>query len=668
MTGKARSHELGFRPDLQGLRAIAVLLVVLDHAGFSAFSGGFVGVDIFFVLSGYLITALLLRQLNATGRIHLLEFYARRLRRLLPALAVMLAGTFGLAVWLLSSFEAEAQLRSGAYAATWTSNIYFVFAQIDYFDDLAARDLFLHTWSLGVEEQFYLVWPVLLICFFNLGRRLRGDTDQGIFWGLVAIATSSFLLSLYWSFASPRAAFFMMLARMWQFALGGLLLFICRTRVLAALPANPHPRASPLVRAILGTGLALILFSAIYLDKTVAYPGLWALMPSIGAALTIVAGSLHARGTRGLLTHRGLVWLGDRSYSLYLWHWPVLILGLSLGVEEESVQTVSLVLCALLFAIFSYRYVELPFWKGGVMDRPLERVLLSGALVMLTLVAVSVHVDRLMHTRVIAERPPGFSKITVPEIYRKSCDAWIAHARVEPCVFGPADAPRTVVLLGDSIGVQWFSAVPEIFRAPEWRTVVLTKSSCPMVDEDFFYTRIGAIYEVCAEWREGVLNWLDRERPDVLIFGSFAGYEFSAEQWHEGTRRILDRVSEAADSVILIPGTPSLGFHGPGCLMRGDPSRHELLLDRCKAQGRTALVRPNERLLEQAAEPYANVHFANFNDLVCPDDVCAAMSETGILVFRDNQHLNDSFVKMWVPVLRQRLVDHLGESNVSTSR
>ncbi len=156
----------------------------------------------------------------------------------------------------------------------------------------------------------------------------------------------------------------------------------------------------------------------------------------------------------------------------------------------------------------------------------------------------------------------------VPVIYRMPCDAWYSHARVEPCVFGTETAKRTVVLLGDSIGVQWFSMIPEIYPESHWRTVVLTKSSCAMVDEDYFYQRIGQIYQVCTNWRNAVLEKLDTLKPEVLIMGSAATYDFSQIQWVEGSSRILERLSKAAGLVFVIPETPSLGFDGPGCISR----------------------------------------------------------------------------------------------------
>lgn len=195
-----------FRPDLQGLRALAIVLVILAHAHFDLFQGGFIGVDVFFVLSGYLITGLLVRELRQTERIRFIAFYSRRLKRLLPALTAMLVIVTGTAVWLLSDLESRTQLTSAPYAATWTSNLYLALVEIDYFNELAARDLFLHTWSLGVEEQFYLIWPAFLLVLFLARQRFLGISaapTKLVWLGLGLLSTVSLVYS--WTLSSPIA-------------------------------------------------------------------------------------------------------------------------------------------------------------------------------------------------------------------------------------------------------------------------------------------------------------------------------------------------------------------------------------------------------------------------------------------------------------------------------
>lgn len=649
--------RLAFRPDLQGLRAVAILLVLFAHAGWAIAPGGFIGVDVFFVLSGYLITGLLFRELEENGHIAFLRFYARRLKRLLPALIFMLCISVTLAIWVLSAVEARAQLASSPFAAFWSSNLYFAFTTLDYFDELASRDLFLHTWSLGVEEQFYLVWPIVLLLIWKRKPLVtaRGkNIDMMLTWlGLIGIA--SLALSLYWTENTPQAAFYLMPSRIWQFSLGAMVYLKHRNN-----PSNrdraPLQINNTTMYLALGMGLFFIVGSAVGLDRDRPYPGIWALIPSFGAALVIGAGHAMHESCRNPLAHPALVWLGDRSYSLYLWHWPIFLLGFSMGFQGNVFSSLVLMLISLLAAIVSYRFVELPFWKGRLShSRPLHIVLVS-LLIMASVILVFYHGLRQFPQQGTTADMSNKWRMDVPVIYRMHCDAWYTHARVEPCVLGEETAEKTVVLLGDSIGAQWFSLAPGIFQKPRWRTVVLTKSSCPMVDEDFYYKRIGQNYQVCTDWRNALLDELDKLKPDVIIMGSASTYGFSEAQWVEGTSRILERLSNTAKTVFVIPGTPNLGFDGPGCISRNfAPDTGSIDREACLGKSRMQHIGPVSGFLGQAANHFANVHLLDLNDLVCPGGDCYAVNEKGVVVFRDSQHLTDSFVQSQIPLVRDRV-------------
>ncbi len=648
-------QKLTFRYDLQGLRAIAVLLVILAHAGLDIVKGGFIGVDVFFVLSGYLITGFLLRELEQNGRIAFMRFYARRLKRLLPSLILMLSVSASVAIWFLSEVEANKQLASSTFAATWTSNLYFAFTQIDYFDELASRDLFLHTWSLGVEEQFYLIWPALLVMFF-WGSSFQQSANQNRFKlmlpGLVIVFIASFILSIYWTINTPQAAFYLMPSRIWQFSIGAIVF-------LAFWAGNPL-YSNRLTQGFsnlltLGIGLILIVGSAIALNPNLAYPGFWALAPSFGAALVIVAG--HMPNTKdSLLAHPILVWLGDRSYSLYLWHWPIFMLGFSMGFQGQLLPTLGMILLSMLAAILSFQFIELPFWRGRWSHAQPTRIILV-SLLMMAAVIFAIDYGLRQFTQLDAATAKSRQwKSDMPEIYDRKCDAFQAHSRVEPCFFGSDAAKKTVVFLGDSIGVQWFSMIPQIYPEPLWRIIVLTKSACAMVDEDFYYPS-GKINQVCTDWRNGVLNKLDALKPDVLIMGSAATYKFSETEWIEGSSRVFERVSKAAIKVFVIPGTPSLGFDGPGCLSRNPSPEGEghINSESCIAKNRLKHIEAVTKLLGKTADRFSNVHILDLNDLVCPAGNCSAISEEGVVVFRDSQHLTDSFVRVQVPIVGERL-------------
>ena len=647
---------LEYKPDLQGLRAVAIIWVVLAHTGFPVFQGGFIGVDVFFVLSGYLITGLLVAELQQSGRIEFLCFYARRLKRLLPALVFMLSIVSILAFFLLSHNEALVQLQSSLFATTWVSNLYFAFTEFDYFDELAERDLFLHTWSLGVEEQFYLLWPTLILILFKVSP-LKQSKLTLMFFGLSIVLLISFILSLYWSVTMPQMAFYLMPARVWQFTLGA----IIHTNFFrididdkdSLLPAvNKKPNG-----ILLLTGLTLIIGGGIIIAPGYSYPGYWALVPSFGAAFVIAAIHFLPRNEFSLLAHPALVWIGDRSYSLYLWHWPIFTLGFSLGLYGQVLPIVGLVLLSLLMAIISYRIIEFPFWKGSLSFFQPSRILLVGLLVIVTMLFIQFHGLRQIPVQVSSNSSDQSNqwRMDLPIIYRMPCDAWYLNADVKPCVFGNNTAEKTVVLLGDSIGAQWFSILPEIFSVPQWRLIVFTKSSCAMVDEDYVYGRIGRIYQVCSDWRTAVLDELDILKPDVLILGSSATYGFSESQWEEGSSRVFQRVSKAVKTVFVIPGTPSLGFDGPGCVARNITNDGFVDRQACSAKGRVKLIESATKYLSQSASHISNVYMLDLNGLVCPNGKCNAISKNGVIVFRDSQHLTDSFVRAQSPLVAKKL-------------
>ncbi len=653
------NHKIVFRNDLQGLRAIAVLLVVLAHSGFEYTQGGFIGVDVFFVLSGYLITNLLYSELKKSGKINLFRFYARRLKRLLPALVLMLVISSVLAIWLLSPVEAREKLTSAPFAVTWISNLYFAFVNLGYFDELASHDLYLHTWSLGVEEQFYLIWPGILLMLFWIGKLPQASKIRRswvIFIGIGLAFISSFVLSLYWTIHLPKAGFYLMPSRIWQLSLGAIV-------YLAIYDEPPNKKRQISTNyylwsyLALGSGLILVIASAVVINPYLSYPGFPALIPSFGAALIIAAGHhlILIENTSNPLTHPFLVWIGDRSYSLYLWHWPILILGFSMGFQGHAFQTLLLVLFSFFIAALSFLLIELPFWKGRWSHAKPRHVLLVSLLVMAMMALTLYHGLRQLPRQTVTVDLSNQWRMDLPIIYRMPCDAWYDNARVEPCIFGTKTAQKTVILVGDSVLAQWFSLIHLVFPEPYWRIIVLTKSSCAMVDEDYFYERIGKIYQVCAKWRDAVLDELDKIKPDVIITGSASTYGFNEIQWKEGSSRVFDRLNRTAKTVIIIPGTPSLGFDGPGCLSRNISPEGWINREACLAKDRSRLVNPVTMLLRQAADRFPNVHLLDLNEFVCPRGNCSAISTDGIVVFRDSQHLTDSFVRSRFPIIQSRI-------------
>ncbi len=647
MTG-AGEHRTFLR-DIQGLRAVAVTLVVLAHAGVPGLQGGFVGVDIFFVLSGYLITGLLTTELVSSGRIGLAGFYARRLKRLLPALLAMLVGSGAAALYLLSGEEAYALTRSLLFALTWTSNLFFTFRQIDYFDEQQNQDLFLHTWSLGVEEQFYLFWPLLLLGFYAIGRRLaRPDRQPLAVLGLLVLAgLASWLPALWLTYSHPMAAYYQMPTRIWQFALGA-----C-TWLAASGGAGTLAQKLPR-RGARAAGLAMIGAAALLIHRDQAYPGFWALLPSAGAALVLY--SVNPARAGKLLASTPMVWLGDRSYSWYLWHWPVLVLAAHVNLPDTLPVTAALVLLSLAIASISYRLIELPFWRGRLSRFRPSRVIFA-SLVAMALVANGSMVvlakvgteDRSQQSELLFQ-----ASRDTPRIYADNCDSWYTSAEVKPCEYQAAGYTKTVALIGDSALGQWYSLFAALYPQPEWRMIVLTKSACPMVDEDYFYEKIRREYLVCSQWRERALRYLDTEKPDVIVAGSAVYPNFSKAQWIEGSERIFRQLAATAKAVVVVAASPDLQFNGPSCLLRSlrrQPEGFPLfrLASACSSTEGVAEATQTRDYLATAAQRVGGISLLDLTRMICPGGVCSAVSADGSVVYRDAHHITDRFARSLAP-------------------
>jgi len=656
------SERLTYRPDIEGLRAIAVLLVVAAHAGVTGVQGGFIGVDVFFVLSGYLITALLTLEMQATGKVDFWRFYARRFRRLAPGLLLMLIATCALAMFALSPLRQMEQASAAASAAIWMSNFHFAFGDLAYFGPAAESNLFLHTWSLGVEEQFYLIWPLLLLLAFSGGSgNAAEDTAAMRLTRLKTVMALVFAVSLalclWLMMEHPIAAFYMMPTRAWQFSLGALVWLY-----------NPSPKTARAEQGWAGLGwlgLILILLAAFWFDTNMPYPGWRALLPSLGAALVIMVGQHPAgRGNRAfsvpaLLSLRPMQALGRVSYSWYLWHWSILIMGGAIYVRAELPVRIALALLSLLLATISYRCVELPIRRCDALLRRPSRMVTCAVVVLLL---AGVFALQWGSEAKKTSQEPAYAQFVVArqdlsELYAYGCDTWFSSAELTVCPFGNGKAQHTAVLMGDSVGAQWFPALESRFTQAGWRLLVIIKSSCPMVDKPFFYARIGKEYTVCAEWRQHALEFLREIKPDHVFLGSgiSSGNNFTPTDWTEGTRKVLEVISPHVDKITLIRSTPILPFNTLDCLA-DETSLARLLAgeNRCSAIPNNTNGDQVFTALQEAAIGFPNVRLLDMNDAICPNGRCSAKQD-GFIVFRDSQHLTASFTAQLAEPFNQHL-------------
>jgi peptidoglycan/LPS O-acetylase OafA/YrhL len=652
------TFHLGYRSDIEGLRAVAILLVVAAHAGVPWLAGGFIGVDVFFVLSGYLITGLLLQEIRKTGHLQLVRFYTRRFRRLLPALLFMLLCISVLSITLLAPFEQLNQIPAAQAASIWASNLYFSFTDFNYFSQASDKNLFLHTWSLGVEEQFYLVWPFFLMFLLKCWNWQNGNQDfkhlkhlKHLKQGMIVTIILCLILSIFSSYTKPLWGFYLMPSRIWQFALGALT-FLWTIEKEGNINGLSNFSVSDKIFRRFNLsgwiGIFLIIVSALLLDSNISYPSGWAILPSMGTVLVLLAGATTTptRVAR-VLSIPPLLWVGRVSYSWYLWHWPVLVLGGLFFWEKTEVVTILLVIISLACAIFSYRFIESPIRFNKQLSKQTKTVLVVALFLMLTVVVLCEFWQRTATSWSTLPKQQLYHKVrsNSPIIYAMGCDQWFYSSDVNICAFGDKNPTKTAVLVGDSIMGQWFPALAAAYNNPGWQLMVLTKSSCPMVDEPIFYKRIGMEYTVCSQWRDKVLTVLASIKPDIVFMGGISSSDFSKNQWISGTKRILDKISPITKDIVIIRSTHSLPFDGPGCLARRawQPPLVSALSD-CRSVAGNQHEKNVFSWLMEAAKEFKNVSVIDLNPIICPNGFCYAEKD-GKIIFRDSQHLSARYVE-----------------------
>lgn len=624
-TAELRSMASGFRPDIEGLRGVAILMVVLGHAGVPGFGGGFTGVDVFFVISGFLITGLLARELRETSRIDFWRFYARRARRLLPAFAVMMLCVWIVLVWIVPGTDIELQKWSGVWAALWTSNVYFSLANFGYFESSARDSLFLHTWSLGVEEQFYLLWPALLAAVWGLSKR----NSKGLFVAVALVASAGFLLSVVATLRWPVTAYYLMPFRLWELAVGGLCVFF---------PAEAASRVARWHGGVLG--IILIAVGCVELSEHIAYPGAWALLPVVGTALLLRAAS---GAVFRCLASAPLTLIGRVSYGWYLWHWPALALAHRLGRDDPSGVAIA-VAGSFVIAVLSYLLVERVTRHQAIVNfrqAVLAGVLGSALLALLPSAWVAHSRPRTNESATAADRVR--SMVSIPQIYSiPGCDEWYSSDRLVPCTFDAGEGKPTAVVLGDSLGLHWLPALHHALAEMGWSVVVLTKSSCPMVDEPFFYERIHRTYTECESWRTAAIDYVQKTHPGLVVIGSAGSYPFTQQQWAAGSRRVIEALRIGTAAVVVLAPSPRLPFDGPSCVVRNFDALQRGASNLCTAKLPEIEDRMVIQALAKSVEGLPGTAIVNLNDIACPGDICAAWV-AGELAYRDAQHLNASY-------------------------
>jgi peptidoglycan/LPS O-acetylase OafA/YrhL len=615
-----------------------VLLVVLGHlTGWPR--GGFVGVDVFFVISGYLITGLLVSERERTGRVSLRRFYLRRVRRLLPAGILVLAVSDAAAALLLVKARAHETVLDSFWALGFLANVHFAWLGTDYFSLTRAPSAVQHYWSLSVEEQFYLVWPCLLLAALAVqGRR-----------ALLVVVSLVVAASLAWSVVSttstPATAYFSSPARAWELGAGALLVLAGR-------------RLPGWVAWVGGAGLVA---SAVLITPTTAVPGYALLLPVLSTVAVLGAG-----GDRLGLTLLPLRFVGQISYSLYLWHWPVIVLGGTLRGGATLLAKLGLLLLAGALSVASYYLVEQPFRAPKAhaarprVLAPAAALAVVAALALAFVGTASPAAKARMPAPVSAEPgapDPGNLAADIrsslqqsswprgldAELVDAGAPEWIhdkcldVSAKNEArCVYGRSGG-ESVALLGDSVGVSWLPALRRAADRRGARIHVLTRRQCP--------NAIGVVSPSCAQHQQWAIATVQRIRPDVVVLS--ARYEGTAtpQEWGAGMRQMIAAVTPYTKKVVVLAPPPDTA-NLQSCYTRSSQPRD--------------CVRPvTDRWLsyaaaEKAAAQAGSADFVDPRPWLCADGECPALVDDVPVMF-DGRHLAAAFAARLTPQLETLL-------------
>ena len=701
-TAKGKGGERGFRPDIQGLRAIAVSMVVIYHLRPSLLPGGFAGVDVFFVISGYLITGHLWRGYQRTGSVSLLDFWGRRARRLVPAAALVL-----LVTWLVARLVAPApelpviadQIRASAlYFQNWQ----LASDAVNYLQAQGPATPVQHFWSLSVEEQFYLVWPLLFglaalvaVGVAAVGRstsrgrhnRPSASAEGGRRAGLLVVALlttalvgCSLAYSIYDTRVDPAAAYFVTTTRMWELGIGGL---------LAMIPAGLGKRIGR--HGWLGwAGLAAIIASAITLSGTSPFPGSLALLPVLGAAAMIAGGGADGRlGPAPLTSTRAMVFLGGISYSLYLWHWPVINLysdwrGKPPGLVSGPIIIVVSVLLAWLTKLFVEDRVRLSPWLAGHGWRSVSVALAAAVPVALVWVYLASPVTwngqlppsgypgaaALASTTaggLPAQIPPQpilpplqDATADMPKYWLDNClDATTATTE-KICTFGDTKNPvLTVAMVGDSIAGNWFPALEQIALQRHWKLITDLHGTCEWTATMLVNGPGGGPYTACYQWGQAALkDLLSTIKPNVVITsglpedGTVANPNPGPAAFKAigaGMAQYWTDLENHGIDVVAIRETPLMNFPEPDCVSQYGRTSAKCMVPTARA------VPADPPTFRAAQDTGGRVKVIDMDNLICGPTECQPVVGN-VLVYLDGRHLTATYAMSLTKYLEPRLL------------
>jgi peptidoglycan/LPS O-acetylase OafA/YrhL len=666
----------GFRPDIEGLRAVAIGAVLICHAGISFAAGGYVGVDVFFVISGFLITRLLLGELDRSQTISLPRFYARRIKRLLPLSALLLAVVAALSFVIFSPVRAGEISNDIISCATYTANWHFAAQSVDYFAQGTEPSPVQHLWSLAIEEQFYLVWPTVLLAVTWLWRRRGRSARPALGLALVMILVGSFAFNLHYTAAQPAAAYFSTFGRAWELGLGAALAVLGDVR-LRRLPA-----------AVIGwAGLAAILYAILAFDAGTRFPGTAALVPTLGAAALILAGAspaARAKGSAaGLISLAPFRYVGRISYSWYLWHWPALIFAAALWGPLSPLAGLAVIAASWLPTAAGHILVEEPFRRSRVLvARPARALVLGLGCTAITLGAALALVDlqptlrtapisavkgagalkqepKLQLTAAAVRPNPLRAWADRGQVYSDGCLVGISGTGSDRCLYGDPNGKRTLILFGDSHAMQYYPPLEKVAKRNHWRLIVLTKAECTPAEIEVRSMVADREYSQCDIWREETLKRIEMAAPSTtVVLASDTAYtpygpggdelhgHAAGEAMEAAYVTTLERLHRAGLQTVVITDTPGAPWEVPACV-----SEHLQSLRDCAFPDHDGWDQSFE---VRAAHRAPGAHLIDLVGEICPGGLCRAVIGNA-LTYRDDSHLTATFARTLSPWIERGL-------------
>jgi peptidoglycan/LPS O-acetylase OafA/YrhL len=637
------------RLDIQALRAIAILTVVVFHIWVYALPGGFIGVDIFFVISGYLITGQLWREVAKTGKIAFNRFWARRARRLLPASLLVILSTLILCLLFLPASLFLKFVNDGSAAAFYIQNWALAARATDYLQNDGTESAFQHFWSLSVEEQYYVFWPIVMAFALVIAtvffKRFKNHLRVTVIVMLSVMTAVSLWYSVVTTTSQPELAYFSTFTRAWEFSAGALLAVSART------DRGPAQRRNPLWFWL---GLALVVVALVRYNTTTPFPSYRAALPVLGALLMLYGGeSLSRFMPRAAFRFKPIKFLGDTSYSLYLWHWPLLVVAPWVIKRDPNwVDGFGILAIALFLGWASKRFVEDPIRFGKLSTFKNRNQLLLSGVAMLAILGATTASAAQAEVKLVTgwanqNLSPRLSDAAkdLPPLERGSCHAGPTSTKFITCPAGVPEASSKVRVLfvGDSHTRQYTADVMRLAKKYQWRVTIISKSACPVIDPDLFPN--GLSYESCPKWNRDLISYLAANKKfDLAITSSSTlvtgGYPGSGAAFRSAIEKeFLDRGTK----VMVIRDNPKPRKNFLACIESFGPTAET----DCQVT-REAGLTPNDGLYA-AVKDLDGVIAADLTDIYC-SSVCSPVIN-GIIVYRDNSHITNTFAATLQPAI-----------------